>query len=459
MKNDFLHSLHCPYSGAPLSLSSVVAEDGEEISYGIVSSEVADFPIVEGILRLHVDEYRAPIVERLRQGHRSEALTIALDERPFGGRAVGAIDFLYGFGVKWGFKRAARPLLRLKRSFVRTVSDRAATFAQIAETLTPGPMAYWQTYRFSMPTFLSTFALAHMVRDDSDVLSFACGTGQESFLISRMRPNSRIVCADYSFCSLYMVKKYFVPEAICVTLDADYLLPFESGQFSTIFSSDTLHMIDSKLNVAQEFSRVGNKTAVTLLPHLHNRLASPLPKSLSPRGYRELFRGVDMRIMPDEQVVRDYFFDDRLDLAREWSDEELVAAKQDVSVVVSKAPSIFVRRGNLWDERMRSIRHPRINPAYRIAGGPGKWELILRAKERYARTITGTDGVCIPQTCRVTARSLDTGGLLEFQRTDPRQFGRLARALAVLDLPERFIAESQVSPHGSDSVAARRQTV
>jgi SAM-dependent methyltransferase len=448
MKTDFLHKLHCPYSGAPLSLSSVVGDEDGKVSYGIVSSEVAEFPIVEGILRLHVDEYRERIVECLRQRERSQALTIALDERPFGGRTGGAINFLYGFGVKWGFKRAAQPLLRLKRNFVRTLSDNEATFAEIAEKLTPGSMANWQTYRFSMPTFLSTFALTHVVRNDGDVLSFACGTGQESFLISRMRPNATIVCADYSFCSLYMVKKYFVPEAICVALDADYLLPFESGQFSTIFSSDTLHMIDSKLNVAQEFARVGTERAVTLLPHLHNRLSSPLPKALSPQGYRNLFRGADMRIMPDEQVVRDYFFDDTLDLVKDWSDEALLAAKQDLSVVVSKDSSVFVKRQSLWDERIRSIRHPYINPVYDMAGQPGDWELKRRAKDRYAKTLAGKEKICIPESCRVTTKSIHPAGLVEMQRTNPREFAELARSLVILDLPERFMVQRPV-PHRS----------
>jgi ubiquinone/menaquinone biosynthesis C-methylase UbiE/uncharacterized protein YbaR (Trm112 family) len=459
MRSDFLASLHCPYSGSPLSLSAVVKEDEERVTYGIVSSEVADFPIVEGILRLQVDEYRKPIVDYLRAGRRSQALTVALDERPFGGRKGAVIDFLYGLAVKWGLKSIGEPLLRLKRNFVRVVTDTKPTFAEVAETLTPGAMTYWQTYRFSMPTFLSTFPLAHMVRADGEVLSFACGTGQESFLILRMWPNAKIVCADYSFCSLYVLKKYFVPTASCVTLDADYMLPFESGQFSTIFSSDTLHMIDSKLGVTQEFKRVGNQKAITLLPHLHNRLASPLPKSLSPAGYRKLFPGSGIRIMPDDQVVRDYFFEDTLDLAREWSDEELVESKQDVSIVASQDPSVFVKRERLWEQRIRSIRHPCINPAYSIAGQPGNWELTRRAKDRYARTITGIDRICIPETCKVTARSIDPAGLIEFQRTDPSQFAQLARSLVVLDLPERFVPESRVSQHGNDLLPAHQEAV
>jgi hypothetical protein len=175
-----------------------------------------------------------------------------------------------------------------------------------------------------------------------------------------MWPKAKIVCADYSFCSLYLAKRYFAPEASYVCLDGDYLLPFESGQFSTIFSSDTLPVLDSKLNLAQEFRRVGDERALTLLPHMHNRLLSPFAKSLTPRGYRQLFRDMELRMLPDDQVVQDYFFDDVLDLAKEWSDDKL--SEQHVSIVASKDSSVFVRSENLWAQRMRSIRHPGVNP-------------------------------------------------------------------------------------------------
>ena len=78
MRRDFLATLHCPYTGLPFSLSTDLDGDGEEINYGIVSTEATDFPIVEGILRLLVDEYREPICQHLRSGRRSRALTAAL---------------------------------------------------------------------------------------------------------------------------------------------------------------------------------------------------------------------------------------------------------------------------------------------------------------------------------------------------------------------------------------------
>ena len=87
MRHDFLTTLHCPYTGLPFSLSVDLDSDGEEVNYGVVSTEATDFPIVEGILRLHVDERREPLVHHVRAGHRLDAFMLALDRGLFSGRA------------------------------------------------------------------------------------------------------------------------------------------------------------------------------------------------------------------------------------------------------------------------------------------------------------------------------------------------------------------------------------
>ena len=457
MRPDFLATLHCPYTGLPLSLSMGLDADGDEINYGIVSTEATDFPVVEGILRLQVDEYREPIVQCLRDGHRSQALTVALDGGPFGGRTNTVINFACGLTFRTGFSKIGQRLNRLKRNRVLVLSDSDSTFAEIAQKLSPGDNYSHQLYRFTMPGFLSTFALTHLARVNGGVLCFACGTGHEPFLISRMWPNAHIVCADYSFCALYMAKRYFAPNASYVSLDGDYLLPFESGQFSTIFSSDTLPVLDSKLSLAQEFRRISNEKTVTLLPHMHNRLVWPFAKSLTPRGYRQLFRELKVRMLPDDQVVRDYFFDDVIDVGRDWSDEELDASGQHLSIVASRDSSAFVKRENLWTTRIRSFCNPSINPAYHITGQSGHWELMRQAGDYYVDTVTGADKTCLPDRYRVTARSVDTMGLVDLQQNDASQFEQLARSLVVLDLPERFMKQAQTVNRRSDLLSGGQQ--
>jgi hypothetical protein len=240
-----------------------------------------------------------------------------------------------------------------------------------------------------------------------------------------------------------------------VCLDGNYLLPFESGQFSTVFSSDTLHCIDSKVSLAQEFRRVSSEKAVVILPHLHNRSASPYAKSLTPEGYRHLFQGVETRIMPEQEVIRNYFFGDALDLQANWSDEQLASSEQGLSIVASSDSAVFTKTEGLWDQRIRSIRHPRVNPAYRVVGQPGNWELSRRAPDRYAKTLTQVDKVCLPDNCRVAARSIDVAGLVEMRESDPRQFAQLARSLLILDVPDRFMWEDPVLRRGKQRRALR----
>jgi SAM-dependent methyltransferase len=442
MHRAFLASLHCPYSGSPLSLSDPVEEDGEEINFGIVTSEAGEFPIVDGILRLQLDQYRESIVEHIHERCFSEAFAAALDEAPFHAFANRIISVVSRYALKAGFKFAVERLNSIKRNFVRAVTEGDASFAEVAEKLGHGPTADWQIYRFSMPTFLPVFPLVHIAKPGGSILDFGCGTGHASFVLSRMCSDARVICADYSFCSLYLAKKYFVPDATCVCLDGNYLLPFDSGQFSTVFSSDALQYIDSKLSLVQEFKRVGDEKAVILLPHLHNRLASPYAKSLTPRGYRELFQGMETRIMPEQDIMRDYFFDGALDLGRECTDEEVSGSKQGVSVVASADSSVFKRMGALWEQRLRTFRHPLINPAYRICGQPGSWQVARRARDRYAKTMSQPGNTCIPEVCTVPASSTDAAGLSELHRSDPENFGRLARSLVVLDLPDHFVCEA-----------------
>jgi SAM-dependent methyltransferase/uncharacterized protein YbaR (Trm112 family) len=438
MRQEFLSTLHCPYSGSMLTLVHAAQTDEQGVSYGVVSSEAGEFPIVAGILRLQVDEYRTPIVEHVRRGRMQQALTIALDEVPFQGRTGAAINLLSRVAFKAELDGLGQRLHGLKRGYARRLTDDMATFVETAERLSPGPGAEWQIYRFSMPTFLPTFPLLHALRADGPILDFSCGTGQASFLMARMWPQAEIVCADYSLSSLYVAKKYFAPRASYVCLDGDYLLPFESGRFASIFSSDALHCIDSKLNLAQEFQRIGRHDAVLVMPHLHNRLASvQYGKSLTPDGYSALFKNLERRVIPEDRLVHDYFFNDTLDLSRQWSAAELAAAQQGLSLVASADPSVFVRREGLWKQRISSMQRPLINPVYQISGRPGGWQLKRRTNGSFAKTLSGGSKACVPETLRMEW-PIDAEGLANLKETDPLVFGELARSLVVLDLPDRF---------------------
>jgi hypothetical protein len=114
---------------------------------------------------------------------------------------------------------------------------------------------------------------------------------------------------------------------------------------------------------------------------------------------------------------------------------------------------------NLWEERIRAFRHPSVNPVYRITGQSGKWELKRNAGPYYVKSIASDDQVCLPETCAVTARSVDPIGLAELQRADASEFARLVRSLVIIDLPQRFMQQSDRLEQSGDMVQQRRQAV
>src|SRR4051794_33161365 len=96
MRWDLLETLHCPYSGSRFTRSAVLQETGDGVEYGILNSGAGDFPVIAGILRLKVDEYRLPIVQFIKERKYDEALLTALEMPSFSrfGSALSFIDRL-----------------------------------------------------------------------------------------------------------------------------------------------------------------------------------------------------------------------------------------------------------------------------------------------------------------------------------------------------------------------------
>jgi SAM-dependent methyltransferase len=439
MRHNFLASLHCPYTGSAFKLTDVVQADDTHIHWGLVSSEAGTFPIVDGILRLQVDEFWNPIVDAIRVGQRHRALLLAFDEVPFHGKKGAVINLMSRLSYKAGFPRMAEAAALLKRSFVRRYMDRELSFMQLARYLNPGVLADWQLYRLTMPTFLATYPLVHVVKSDNPILDFSCGVGQASFLISRMYPHARIVCADYSFSSLYLARKYFVPKGDFICLDGDYPLPFSTNYFATVLSSDALHCIDSKLSLAREFVRVLAKTGIIVMPHLHNRLSSiHYARSLTPEGYAALFASMPVRILPEEALIQNYFFHGHVDLGNEWSASDLHRAEQGLSIIVSQNEEPFRFYKGVFEKHIDSIEEPIINPIYKVEHATQGWSLIKAADESFARSFDANGYVCLPHEMTIDIELLNTESLRQLKHTNRELFIDLVRRLIVIDVPKQY---------------------
>jgi len=436
MRQEFIDALHCPYSGTRLTRSYVSVEHDGEIEYGIAISEAGEFPIIGGILRLKIDEYRQPLVSLVRKNEARRALLGAIE--PFSyGRQVTIVNFLDRAAKGIGLDSIIRASTALRGRLYDVLTDPTLTFKETVSKVKSSSWAKWQIYRFSMPAFLSVYPFLHLTEAAGPILDFGCGAGQASFLISRRTGGSKLTCADYQFSPLYLARKFFVHDANFVCLDGNYMLPFASSYFSVVFSHDTLHLIDSKVGLSQEFERIVTEKGLIIMPHLHNKL-SPIKfgKSLSPDGYSALF-SVDKRIMPEDLVVREFIQNDSLDLERKWTPQELQSATKGLSIVATKDSSFFRRDAQLWQRHIDRIMQPLINPLYRVSGQAGEWLLNKEDPDSMGKFSPTGDGY-LPGTVSLALASLDRNALLALKVSDPAKFGALARQFILIDAPNRF---------------------
>jgi len=437
MRRDFIELLHCPFSGSRFSLSKLSKENSSEVEYGVIRSEAGDFPIIDGILRLKIDEYQRPLVSLINANDLDRSLLVALETSSFQ-RGGALLHFLDHTSYKQGFNNVARTLARLKRPVYRMLTNTAEKFTTMASGLKSTSWANWQTYRFSMPAFMPIYPLLHLIEGEGPLLDFGSGLGHASFLISRRIQPSVITCADDVFSALFLARRFFVQDATFICLDGDYPLPFPSAHFSVIFSSDVVHLIDSKLSLTQEFRRTLTDKGVMILPHNHNKL-SPVRfgKSLTPEGYGNLFKGTQIRIVPEDWLVDQFIECDSLDFKKEWTLQELNSSIKGLSIVASNDGTVFERYCGVWRRYTQCMLNPVANPLYNIRGEGGAWNLETRVGDPYKAKSSRKDGV-LPGTISLELPSLDPGAILSLKESDPSKFDALAKKFIFIDVPPRF---------------------
>gem|GEM_PF-1529438 len=437
MRVDFIKTLHCPFSGSPFRLSSV--SDGDAVIHNaIITSEAGDFPIIDGILRLKADEYRSILNHHIRSGHPTRALLAAM-EIPSYGRGGTAARLVDGTANKLGLGVVAKCMTTLKRPMYRALTDATESLSGTVRKLNSKSWADWQVYRFSMPAFLPTYPVLHLIESDKPVLDFGSGVGHAAFLMSRRTPGPNITCADFEFTSLYLARKFFVKEGNFVCVDGNYLLPFESEYFSFVFSTDVVHTIDSKLSLCQEFQRILSKKGAIVLPHLHNKL-SPIPfgKPLTPEGYSTLFEGMERRIIPEDWMVDQFICNDSLDLGKDWTQKELHDAIKGLSLISTKDISLLRDYRGLWKLHTERMLNPILNPAYQVSGQPGRWILEKGVPDSYLGKVSSGRDTYLPNQQSLSLTSLDASAILALKASDPATFSELARKFIIVDVPERF---------------------
>jgi hypothetical protein len=93
-------------------------------------------------------------------------------------------------------------------------------------------------------------------------------------VLRQQHPHARIVTADASFFFMMMVKRFVVPSATAICLDANASLPFKADQFELAASADGWHYLDAQALCRHELMRVKRPEANLAMLHVHNRAVS-----------------------------------------------------------------------------------------------------------------------------------------------------------------------------------------
>ncbi len=364
MDATLLTTLTCPYCRAGLDVIDRSPSEGPTIDRGVVRCACYSYPIVDGILVLR---QTSPPFDAI------DPATVAVEAAD----VDGARRYLF----------SAASMVDVPRSRTRRngSSARWRSGGRIPSSppvhddlvrLRPRGYAEYLYYRYANPSFVAALPLMAVLdglRPSADrtvpsVLDLACGVGHSTAMLRSLFPSSRYVAVDPDFVNLYLLRRHFVPNAVCICLDADLPLPFADDEFDAVFCLDAFHYIRSKWALAHELDRVVATGGVWLLPHLHNAAMTnvspgiPLPAD----DYLRLFDFLDVALL-DESRVLDGFFDRQpLELTPSIG-REIARTSPVVSMIGSRRPEVW----RTYDIGTRLGAHesahpPGPNPIYRI---------------------------------------------------------------------------------------------
>lgn len=362
MDRAFLRTLSCPYCGRQLEIAKIFSEDGMNLTNAIVNCECDRYPIVEGILVLRKGTNIKNAVEFLERNKILQAQNVLIEPKPYSLLGLVFLEL-----EKIDITLCHRISLFLKKMMNKPIFE-GHTFFETIDRLKWRSWGEYLKYRFSAPTFFEILPLIQLIKQTKKaVLDVACGVGHSSFVISNYVPEEKIVCVDRLFVHLYLAKKFFVKNAKFICLDANSLLPFTNKVFSSIFCLDALHYISSKFSLAREFIRTLDHDGVLLLPHLHNSLKfNPNPgEPLTPQGYADLFNNLEIRLIPEKNLIESFLLKNELDLEKKFSEAEINSSNA-ITLVASENKGLFKLYENLDTNYVKKDKKLVINPIYKV---------------------------------------------------------------------------------------------
>lgn len=235
----------------------------------------------------------------------------------------------------------------------------------------PAGFAHYLFQRYANPSFMAAVPALSIVRPataavgrQAIVLDLGCGVGHSTALLSTLVAPGTVVAADPDFVNLALLRKYFAPDALCVCLDAELPLPFDTDVFDVAVCLDAFHYIRSKWALAQELDRITNfEPGLLVFPHLHNALVPNVAPGvpLSPDDYIRMFPTWDARLYDEAELLHQAVSDGIVDL-KAPSSPSAFSGVPNLTMIASRRPDAF-REYGLAD--VRDLASVGINPIYR----------------------------------------------------------------------------------------------
>lgn len=438
MKKYLLRHLHCPFCGSFFQPKKILEEDDDDLFYGIIVCECNQYPIIEGILRLINDKISMHILRLLEKRQLHDAFTMSLQWPSFN-RKTRFSNFLVSALSALSIIPITNLILILKRPLSRTFEKDNLSFCKTIDELKCGLWGEWLKYRFCMETFMPVLPLVFAIKNEKFVLDFGCGVGHSSFLISKNTDEEKLVCVDNIFANLYLGRKYFARKAAFICLDGNYLLPFEDRFFSTVFASDAFHFVKSKLSLSREFQRTLSHEGIIILSHLHNKsfhhqyAGTPL----TPLGYKNLFHGLKVKLVPNESLISDFLMQSKMDLQKEQQIEEMDDTFG-FSLIASHVERSFEQYENLWETYINKIDNLIVNPIYSVNKKGNTYIMTKKALSEEYKTLTETSILPLPNTFHMNEDVLDSSIGHKMNFTDSDMIDGLVRKLVLIAAPNNY---------------------
>jgi SAM-dependent methyltransferase len=434
--------LHCPYCDSGFRVEQHAPEGQGPISYGIIACACYRYPIIEGILILRQTSgptnTNDDAVVLLESGDKGAALRYVLEHSPVAPNRTGS---------QWLIDALKRRLRRLARGEADQVEklllSPARTLREAISVLRPRSYGNYLLHRYANNSFLAAIPLLMLAKElrgaRPTVLDVNCGVGHASFVLQTAFPDLSVIATDHDFVNLYLARRYLIPNAACICMDAEAPLPFADALFDAAVCMDGLHYVRAKRALLRELDRTITHEGLWLFPHMHNARGTNFSPGvpLTADDYMRLFEFVPSRLLSESEVFTRFMHEQALELG-DPVDESILQMSDVFSLVASRRADLWGRQTDLAAPLVRAKVPLRVNPIYQptrnhetvrldMSWPAGNLERECEAVKQF-----------LPQSCSIAAGLWDRLHNGAVTKSDEPEIEKLRKSFVLVPLPEAY---------------------